>query len=402
MPSSINPPNSVQSPKRSLKTNMAGIYIHVPFCRQACSYCDFYFVTRLGLIPDYVDALIRDIRSWRDSRWQNIPIKTLYFGGGTPSTLDPQQIKRIIDALHDTFDIDTLEEFTFELNPDDARPNYLSAIRSLGVDRLSIGVQSFNPEILTFMHRSHTRDEALQSLENIRNAGFRRFNVDLIFGNPGQTDAMLEDDINQLLAFDPTHISAYALAIEESTRLGKLESLGRLQPAEDDKVANQALLLESRLTDAGLNRYEVSSYARKENEAVHNTNYWRHISYLGIGPGAHSLWHADKEAWRWNNERNLKAWMKDPSAARTEPEHLNSLQRAEEYVLLRMRKRDGFDTVYLTEEYDYTMSMEQHAYWDHLRLSGLALPSDPWRLSSEGFNLADRITYELLTRQDIM
>jgi len=381
---------------------MAGIYIHVPFCRQACSYCDFYFVTRLNLIPDYVDALISDIRSWKDSRWADIPINTIYFGGGTPSTLDPQQLERILSALHDTFDISLLDEFTFELNPDDARPDYLEAIRSLGVDRLSMGVQSFNPELLTFMHRSHNREEALQSLENIRKAGFKRFNADLIYGNPGQSDQMLEEDIRQLLAFEPSHISAYALTIEESTRLGKLEALGRLQPTDDEHVANQALLLESRLKAAGLNRYEVSNYATKSNEAVHNTNYWRHISYLGIGPGAHSFWHADKDAWRWNNSRDLKAWMVDPIAARTEPEQLDRLQRAEEYVLLRLRNRDGLDIVNLRDEYEYEMSPEQYAYWDQLRFSGLALPGEPWCLSSEGFNLADRITVDLLTRNEVL
>jgi oxygen-independent coproporphyrinogen III oxidase len=381
---------------------MAGIYIHVPFCRQACSYCDFYFVTRLGLIPDYVDALIREIRSWMNTRWTTIPIKTLYFGGGTPSTLDPNQLECILAALHQTFDIQHLDEFTFELNPDDAHPDYLKAIRSLGVDRLSMGVQSFNPELLTFMHRSHSRDEALRSLEHIRNAGFRRFNADLIYGNPGQTDAMLEDDIHQLLAFDPPHVSAYALTIEESTRLGKLESLGRLTAADDEHVAHQALLLESRLKNAGLYRYEVSNFASKGNEAVHNTNYWRHISYLGIGPGAHSFWHADKAAWRWSNVRDIKAWMDDPVAGRTDPENLDTLQRAEEYVLLRLRNSEGLDTVYLQDEYDYTMSAEQRAYWDQLRFSGLVHPGEPWRLSSEGFNLADRITVDLLTRHDIL
>jgi oxygen-independent coproporphyrinogen-3 oxidase len=379
---------------------MAGIYIHVPFCRQACSYCDFYFVTRMSLIPDYVDALIRDITSWSGSRWTDIPINTLYFGGGTPSTLDPSQLERILTALQDTFNIGHLDEFTFELNPDDARPDYLRGIRDLGVDRLSMGVQSFNPELLSFMHRSHSRDEALRSLENIRNAGFRRFNADLIYGNPGQSDQMLEDDIRQLLAFEPPHVSAYALTIEESTRLGKLEALGRLKAADDEHVAQQALLLESTLRDAGLHRYEVSNYATKGNEAVHNTNYWRHISYLGIGPGAHSFWHADKDAWRWNNAKDLKAWMVDPVAARSEPEQLDPLQRAEEYVLLRLRNRDGLDIQHLSMDYDYTMSLEQIAYWDQLRFSGLALPGEPWRLSSEGFNLADRITVDLLTRHD--
>ena len=379
---------------------MAGIYIHVPFCRQACSYCDFFFVTRLNLIPDYVDALVREIQSWRDTQWTQRPIRTLYMGGGTPSTLNPSQLERILDAMHQTFDMGQLDEFTFELNPDDARTDYLEAIRDLGVDRLSMGVQSFQPNLLQFMHRSHTREEALQSLETVRNAGFRNFNADLIYGNPGQTDAMLEDDVRQLLAFDPPHISAYALTVEESTRLGKLRTLGRLTEADDEQVAHQALLLEARLHDAGLERYEVSNYAQKGREAVHNTNYWRHISYLGLGPGAHSFWHHEKEAWRWYNGKDLKAWLQDPAAVRSKPELLDPLQRAEEYILLRLRNREGLDTDVLGREYDYEMSRDQLAYWHQLELSGLSVPGRVLRLSSLGFNLADRITVDLLTRHD--
>lgn len=379
---------------------MAGIYIHVPFCRQACSYCDFYFVTRLAAIPEYVDALIHEIRSWQRSRWASEPIDTLYFGGGTPSTLEPAQLERILSTLQETFDIRRLHELTFELNPDDAKPDYLTAIRDLGVDRLSMGVQSFDPQLLTFMHRSHDRDQALRSLEAIRKAGFRRFNADLIYGNPGQTDNMLIADIQELLAFEPPHVSAYALTIEESTRLGKLEALGRLQPADDERVARQALLLESKLLDGGLERYEVSNFATKGNKAVHNTNYWRHISYLGLGPGAHSFWHDNKEAWRWSNARDLKSWAADPQKARTEPEQLDGLQLAEEYVLLRLRNKEGLDIVHLKDRYDYDMSPEQHAYWNHLQMSGLAYPGEPWRLTSEGFNLADRITVDLLTRHE--
>jgi len=377
---------------------MAGLYIHVPFCRQACSYCDFYFVTRLDHIPNYVDALIREIHSWSQSRWAAQSFKTLYLGGGTPSTLSAKQLERILSELHKTFDISDLDEFTFELNPDDADPDYLQDLRSLGVDRLSMGVQSFQPTLLEFMHRSHTADQALRSLENIQKAGFKRFSADLIYGNPGQTLEMLDADIDLLQGFDPPHISAYALTIEESTRLGKMRDLGRLIEAEDEDLARQALHLQQRLESVGYTRYEVSNYAQKSCEAVHNTNYWRHVSYLGLGPGAHSFWHQEADAWRWQNASDLKQWIQDPSAARTEPEQLSTLERAEEYVLLRLRNAEGLDPEILEKQYSYILDHAQWTYWEQLVQMGLALPGSHLRLSAEGFNLVDRITVEVLTR----
>lgn len=379
---------------------MAGLYIHVPFCRQACSYCDFYFVTKMELIPNYVDALIREIGTWSESRWTQEEIKTLYFGGGTPSTLSAKQLERILNEIHKTFDLSQLQEFTFELNPDDADPDYLQDLRSLGVDRLSMGIQSFQPKLLEFMHRSHTADQAIRSLENIQKAGFKRFTADLIYGNPGQTIDMLDADIDQMLAFDLPHISAYALTIEESTRLGKMRELGRLNEAEDEDVARQAVHIQTRLEAAGMHRYEVSNYAKKEAEAVHNTNYWRHVSYLGLGPGAHSFWHKGLEAWRWQNASDLKVWILDPESARTEPEQLSVLERAEEYVLLRLRNAEGLDPEILEKQYNYSLGPGQLSYWEQLVMMGLAESGSVLRLTADGFNLVDRITVELLTRHD--
>lgn len=376
---------------------MAGIYIHVPFCRQACSYCDFYFVTKLSIIPEYVDSLCREIELWRDSKWTASPIKTLYFGGGTPSVLSLADLSRIYEMLASVFDISALDEFTLELNPEDARPEYLQGLRSIGVHRLSMGVQTFDPKLLAWMHRNHDAAQSVKSLENIRNAGFDHFNADLIYGNPGQSDEALSEDISRLLHFDPPHVSAYALTIEESTRLGKLEALGRLEPAPDDDVARQALLVQERLTDAGLQRYEVSNYSKKGAEALHNTNYWRHIPYLGLGPGAHSFWFDNQEAWRWSNARDLRAWMKDPEGARSAPEKLTALQLAEEYVLLRLRTDEGLEPENLNKVYHYTLQPQQWAYWNRLVDAGLAHPGETWRLTPNGLNVADRITVDLLS-----
>jgi oxygen-independent coproporphyrinogen-3 oxidase len=202
------------------------------------------------------------------------------------------------------------------------------------------------------------------------------------------------------LAFDIPHISAYALTIEDSTRLGKMRELGRLSEAEDEEVARQALHLQGRLETAGLIRYELSNYARPGAEALHNTNYWEHVSYMGLGPGAHSLYHEAGMAWRWHNAKDLKAWMEDPVGARSLPEELEPLQRAEEYILLRLRNASGLDIDLLAEEYQYELSPAQREYWSMLQVMGLAMEGSPWRLSAEGFNVADRITVELITRGD--
>jgi len=378
---------------------MAGIYLHVPFCKQACSYCDFYFVTRKELIPAYLDGLKREILSWSDSHWGGLPFETLYIGGGTPSQLSLSQLEEILRLLFDRFRFTTLQECTVEVNPDDLSPEYLAGLLSLGVDRLSIGIQSFNEQLLTFMHRSHTGSQAAQCLEWIHHAGFKRFSVDLIYGNPHQTLAMLDEDITRLLTFAPPHVSAYALTIEERTRLGKQMQLGRLEPVMDDSVADQARHLEERLAQAGLQRYEVSNFALPGAEAVHNSAYWEHRSYLGLGPGAHSFWHEAGEAWRWQNERDLRHWLEDPEQARSNPEQLSLEQRAEEYILLRLRTQKGLDLTYLAQTYGYAPNPEQVAYWDNLVSMGFARAGNTWALCGEGFQLADRITLDLLTRR---
>lgn len=380
---------------------MAGLYLHVPFCKQACSYCDFYFVTRKELIPAYVEGLKREMITWSDSRWVDVPFETLYLGGGTPSLLSLNQLEDILRLFQDRFKVSSLKECTVEVNPDDVSPEYLHGLKSLGVDRLSIGIQSFDEVLLTFMHRSHTGNQAAQCLEWIQQAGFKRFSVDLIYGNPQQTIALLEEDLTRLLAFSPPHVSAYALTIEDRTRLGKQVRLGRLEPAGEDPVAEHVRHVEERLFQGGLHRYEVSNFAVPGAEAVHNAAYWEHKSYLGLGPGAHSFWHEKGEAWRWHNERNLREWLKDPVQARSQPESLSHQQRAEEYFLLRLRTKKGLDPAHLEQEYQYVLNEDQHAYWNQLVKMELAQAGNTWSLTSAGFQLADRITLDLLSKSGI-
>jgi oxygen-independent coproporphyrinogen-3 oxidase len=217
---------------------MSGIYLHIPFCKQACSYCDFYFVTRTSEREHFINRLTEEIQSYRDSKFIEETVETIYFGGGTPSLLEPQQVEHILNSLYDVFDIDS-EETTFEMNPDDVSKEFLSELHSLGINRASMGVQSFQPELLTLMNRAHTRDEALQSLKLIRQSDFDSFNVDLLYGNPGESMGQLEADLGKMLSFDPPHVSAYSLTIESNTRLGKQVDMGRIVPPEDEKVAGQ-------------------------------------------------------------------------------------------------------------------------------------------------------------------
>ena len=256
---SISTPFPFSRIKRSL---IAGIYLHIPFCKQACSYCDFYFITRQHYRSDYIEALLQQIDSYADTVWAHQPIETLYIGGGTPSLLALEDLGRIQDRLQSVFRMEPVE-WTFELNPDDVTEPYLSGLKELGVTRPSMGIQSFQPELLRFMHRAHSREEALKSLELLAGAGFPSWSTDLIYGNPGQSIEMLSADLDIFGQFQPPHLSAYSLTIEPNTRLGKQHQLGRLQPLGDDHVATHFDLVNQRLAEMGIVRYEVSNYAQE-------------------------------------------------------------------------------------------------------------------------------------------
>jgi putative oxygen-independent coproporphyrinogen III oxidase len=277
---------------RMMPTQPFSIYIHVPFCRQACSYCDFYFVTRQQLIPDYVQALITQTQRQLPEFVAALPgarLQSIYFGGGTPSRLPAHSIARILAAIDAIIPIADAREITLEANPDDVQVNFLAEVRDAGVNRLSMGVQTFDASLLKFMNRAHSAEDALRCLADVQRAGFDRYSVDLIYGNPGQSEAMLRRDLDTLLAFTPPHVSAYALTIEPGTRLGKAQALGRLAESDDTVVARHMDIVAETLSAAGIHRYEVSNFARAGHEAIHNSSYWEHVPYLGLGPGAHSL-----------------------------------------------------------------------------------------------------------------
>lgn len=377
---------------------MSGLYIHVPFCKQACSYCDFYFVTRQEYKQDYTDLLIQEILSKKNTRFSEETVRTIYFGGGTPSLLSPSQIDSIMNALQKTFDLN-LSEVTLEMNPDDVSRDYLSALKQAGITRSSMGVQSFDARLLDFMHRAHTAEEALRCMEILSSSDFEAFTVDLIYGNPGQSLEALEADIEQLLKFDPPHLSAYSLTIEPQTRLGKQVELGRILPPENDLVADHYDLVTQKLEEHQLLQYEVSNFAKKGHEAVHNANYWSHENYLGLGPGAHSFWWNENggSANRWTNQKDLRAYLNMGWEKPWEEEILELPALAEEHLMLGLRTRKGIDPLKLKERYSYNLSTEQMQYLRKLSSQGKANIGERIYLTREGLRIADTILLDLLT-----
>lgn len=378
---------------------MSGIYIHIPFCKQACSYCDFYFLTRQQLREPFVEALVREIHLFEGSKYTNDPVHTLYIGGGTPSLLNRSQLKRIFLALERVFDLKT-EEVTMELNPDDVTVDYLKMIRELGINRASMGVQSFQPELLKFMHRAHNPPEALFALEALQKAGFTSFTADLIYGNPGQTLEMLEYDIRQLLAFDPPHISAYSLTVEPNTKLGKQVELGRISPPDDEDVAGHFDHIKLALASQGIEQYEVSNFAKPGREARHNSSYWAHANYIGLGPSAHSFWWEGGQARRWKNRPDLKFYMENrPHEYRDEVENLSPETLAEERLMLGLRTKWGVSRDDLNTSYGYSFNEKQLGWIE--QQSGkkmLTFDENLLKLTPDGLKIADLLIVDLLSK----
>ena len=269
------------------------IYIHVPFCHRKCTYCAFYSVrsSEFG-VRSYVDTLLREMEERKGE--QAHPIKTVYFGGGTPSILPVSELERIVEGLYRCFDLSHLEEMTLEANPEDLTLDYLSALRRLGFNRLSIGVQSLDDKVLRMLNRRHTAQQAIQAVAEARSAGFENISVDFIYGILEN----LEGLENLVILENVTHVSAYALTVEPGTALAVQVEQGRVVLPDEEAVVWQYHALHEQLTRAGFEQYEVSNYARPGYESKHNSRYWDRTPYLGLGPAAHSF---DGQHRLWNN-----------------------------------------------------------------------------------------------------
>lgn len=313
---------------------MAGIYYHIPFCKRICSYCDFYRTAALGRMEEVVEAMCREVRT-RADYLGGAPIRTRYFGGGTPSLCSPEQLARLLDTTSELMDCSAVEETTLEANPDDLNEHYLKALRSIGIDRLSIGVQSFDDGCLRLMNRRHTADEAEAAVKRAQDAGFENLTIDLIFGVPNYGGPSLERSIDRALALNVQHISAYLLTVEPRTRFGVMRDRGELQEVSDAVCEEEFALIHNRLTKAGMEHYELSNFARKGFRARHNSHYWDATPYLGIGPAAHSF---DGRTRQWN-AASIERYL---AGEAPEGEELTTTDRINEYLMTRLRTIEGF------------------------------------------------------------
>lgn len=317
---------------------MAGIYLHIPFCKQACHYCNFHFSTSLKMKAPLVEAILKEIDLQADFL-QGEQIETIYFGGGTPSLLSANELSQIMAKLRAIHTIDSDPEITLEANPDDINPENLALWKDQGINRLSIGIQSFHQADLEFMNRAHNADEALNCVNLARQAGFDLLTIDLIYGSPTTSDAAWAENLEIFKSLDLDHISCYALTVEPNTALDHFIKKGKSPLVEEEKAARQFEYLVSQLTAWGYEQYEISNFSLPGKYARHNTSYWFGKPYMGIGPAAHS----HKPGLRqWNIANNAK-YIKSIEGGEVpfEQEILSPDEQYNEYVLTRLRTQWG-------------------------------------------------------------
>ncbi|MFN8650333.1 MAG: radical SAM family heme chaperone HemW [Gemmatimonadales bacterium] len=284
------------------------LYLHIPFCARRCSYCDFAIAVRRE-VPSarFADAVLGEWRRWfNDPRWAGFSqLATLYLGGGTPSRLDPEQVARLLAALTATRPLAPGAEVTLEANPEDVTPAAARAWRAAGINRVSLGVQSFEPSVLQWMHRTHDAQQPAQAVATLRGEGIERISLDLIYALPPEVPRVWSRDLDRALALAPDHLSLYGLTIERHTPLSQWVTRREAHPATEERYAEEFLYAHERLTGAGFRHYEVSNYAQPGREAAHNSAYWTRSPYLGLGPSAHSGLGRE----RWWNVREYAAWV---------------------------------------------------------------------------------------------
>ncbi|UZD21925.1 radical SAM family heme chaperone HemW [Algoriphagus halophytocola] len=371
---------------------MAGIYIHIPFCRQACHYCDFHFSTNLDRKAHMVQMICKEL-NLRKAYLSDLSIETVYFGGGTPSLLEAQELEQILDTISDTFG-SAWEEVTLEANPDDLSKENLHSWKSLGIDRLSLGIQSFEEKVLKFYNRAHSAEESRLAIENARKVGFEKFSLDLIYGFPHADHALWKRDLTMAINQNPGHISSYALTVEPKTALGNWTEKGKFIPADEDFVAEQFELLQEMTASAGYIQYEVSNFGKPGEFALHNMNYWKAVPFLGVGPSAHSFDGKDRGANPSNNALYLKSLEKEQVPF--EKEQLSAEENLNEYILTGLRTIWGIDLDEIKEKYQVDLAQDKERILAQMQEEGwLIWKENHLSLSKSGKLLADSISSAL-------
>lgn len=338
---------------------MAGIYLHIPYCRQLCYYCDFYRVVSHGDNSLFIEALKKEM-TLRKNYLAGSNVSTIYFGGGTPSVLNAEETESVLDHIRNLFRVDSEAEITFEVNPDDVSLKYMKDLHMAGVNRISIGIQSLRDEDLKLMNRRHTAAQAREAIDNILKSGFDNVSADLIYGIPGMGPDNWAANIEETLSFDIRHLSAYHLTIEPGTLFYQMKEKGQLKEVDEDESTLEFNLLLEKTGKAGFINYEISNFGKPGYFSIHNTNYWKQVPYLGLGPSAHSF---NGYSRQWNIS-DVKKYINAVNSGRLifEKEELDIRTKFNEYVMTSLRTMWGIDLLYVEkifekEGYDYVVNL---------------------------------------------
>jgi oxygen-independent coproporphyrinogen-3 oxidase len=371
---------------------MAGIYIHIPFCKKACTYCDFHFTTSFKYVNEMTEAICKEIRLKKDRI--TTQVGSIYFGGGTPSVLPARALQQIFDTLEDCFSISSDAEITIEANPDDLDSVKIAELRKSPINRFSIGIQSFFNEDLIWMNRAHNADEAESCIKRAQDAGFENLSIDLIYGYPKLTDEKWLTNINMAIDMQCPHISAYSLTVEARTALANAIKKGIQPNINDEQSATQFLTLINKLNQAGFEQYEISNFSLPERYAIHNTNYWRGVPYLGIGPAAHGFDGQNRFLNIANNVKYLDSLSNNQLAETVE--ELSPNDRFNEYIMTSLRTMWGTDITKITRDFGKNYSDQLlKDIRPFLNNQQLILNKQAIYLSEEGKLFADGIASSL-------
>ena len=376
------------------KHTMAGIYIHIPFCKTRCIYCDFYSTTRSELKQQYIRALCTELKT-RKGYLKEEPIETIYFGGGTPSQLAHEDFEQIFRTIKEVYGTEHAEEITLEANPDDLTEEYVSMLRTLPFNRISMGIQTFDAPTLKLLNRRHNAAQAIAAIHRLRQAGFRNISIDLIYGLPDETDQRWERDLQQAVGLDVEHISAYHLTYEKGTRIYEMLQSHRISEVDEESSVRFFSALMDTLGAAGYEHYEISNFCKPGMYSRHNTAYWKGIPYLGCGPSAHSF-NAETREW---NTASLEGYIKsiEEGHRSSETEILDKVTRYNEYIMTSLRTMWGISLTYTEEAFgtelcQYCTKMAA----PYLQSHKLEMQADRLRLTREGIFVSDGIISDLM------
>lgn len=373
---------------------MAGLYIHIPFCRSRCIYCGFYSTTSLALRQRYVDAVCREMKlrsEWRAAKGERLQIETVYLGGGTPSQLTTDQLRQLFIYINKVYPL-TSQEITIEVNPDDVTAEYATTLQQLGINRVSMGAQTFDEDRLHFLNRRHTAAQVSEAVSLLRQAGIRNISIDLMYGFPGETLSDWDADITRALALDVEHISCYCLMYEEGTPLYRLLQQGKVAETDEEQERLMYYHLIDRLEAAGYEHYEISNFARPGFRSRHNSSYWDLTPYIGLGAAAHSFDGNSRRRW---NVSDIGLYIEGIEGGQPcfEQELLDDDTRYNDTLTIALRTRNGLDLNTLSEHNrNYCLSEARHYISDGL----LNLQNNHLSLTKPGLFVSDMIISDLM------